>query len=74
MPHARLVMKLSPNAHIALRCDGPAPSSSLASPGRGEYLTGVRGSSHCVSVVMNPTGVRNDPGSIPGLAQWVKDQ
>ena len=30
-------------------------------------------SSHCGSVVMNPTGIHKDAGSTPGLAQWVKD-
>ena len=30
-------------------------------------------SSHCGSVVMNLTSVLEDSGSIPGLAQWVKD-
>ena len=31
------------------------------------------GSSHRGSVVTNLTSVREDRGSIPGLAQWVKN-
>ena len=30
-------------------------------------------SSHCGSVVTNPTSIHEDEGSIPSLAQWVKD-
>ena len=30
-------------------------------------------SSRCGSVVMNPTGIHEDSGWIPGLAQWVGD-
>ena len=30
-------------------------------------------SSHRGSVVTNPTSIHKDMGSIPGLAQWVKD-
>ena len=33
----------------------------------------VVGSSHCGSVVMNPTSMPEDMGLIPGLAQWHKD-
>ena len=30
-------------------------------------------SSHFGAVKMNPTGIHEDTGSIPGLAQWVGD-
>ena len=31
------------------------------------------GSSPCGSAVINPTGIHEDEGSIPGLTQWAKD-
>ena len=31
------------------------------------------GSSHCGSVVTNPTSIHENVGGIPGLTQWVKD-
>ena len=33
----------------------------------------IFGSSHCGSVETNLTSIHEDGGSIPGLAQWIKD-
>ena len=38
-----------------------------------QRITEISGNSHCGSVVMNPTRIHEDAGSIPGLAQQVKD-
>ena len=44
---------------------------------KGELKKGIRssglGSSHRGSAVTNATSIHEDEGSIPGLAQWVKD-
>ena len=37
------------------------------------YKNIVNQSSHCGSVVTNSTSIYEDAGSIPGFAQWVKD-
>ena len=39
----------------------------------GFHRKGLFGSSHCGSMVMNPTSNLEDMGLIPDLAQWVKD-
>ena len=36
-------------------------------------LKGIPGSSHRGSLVTNPTRIHEYVGSIPGLAQWIKD-
>ena len=38
-----------------------------------QCLKKLAGSSRCGSVVMKPTSMHEDTGSIPGLAQWIKD-
>ena len=38
-----------------------------------DLLKKACGSSHCGSALTNPNRIHKDTGSIPGLAQWVKD-
>ena len=40
---------------------------------KSEYKEQEIGNSLHSSVVMNPTRIHDDAGSIPGLTQWVKD-
>ena len=44
----------------------------LIKPWQGEDSKEQIKSSHWRSVVMNPTSIHEDVGSIPGLAKWVK--
>ena len=52
-------------------CCGPGSISGLGTEENPHQATA--GSSCCGSVVTNPTRIHEDTGSIPGLAQWVKD-
>ena len=67
---------------LLYRLRGPLRCPSSCTPSREEFSQpGIRsaredmeGSSHCGSVVMNPTSIHEDAGSVPGLTRWVGDQ
>ena len=42
-------------------------------PGMENTLKSIFGSSHFGTLEKNPTSIHEDVGSIPGLAQWVRD-
>ena len=46
---------------------------NITNSGEMQIKTTTRWSSHCGSVEMNPTSIREDAGLTPGLTQWVKD-
>ena len=53
-------------------CQMPFQSGLCHSVPRGVFLKCISGSSHCSSVVTNPTNIHEDMDSIPALTQWVK--
>ena len=49
------------------------PYKHTKSPGDKHSEIFIVGSSHCGSAETNLTRIHEDAGSIPGLAQWLKD-
>ena len=58
---------------VFLKVGSPASSRSITGELPRNANDGVLGVPIVAQWLMNPTSIHEDAGSIPGLAQWVKD-